>query len=1062
MLVSVAIAMGFSYPTVALSENPTAGITAHPHTVWTTAKQIDEKDAKIDVEMRQVWIHGSYMSALDKDVLKRALAVQESLLGDGDLNDVLPALNDKLRSSALQWGYHSPLMYWNNSATLIESDRDILRTINDQKYTSSSLNVVLRPASVFAGKKFDRSRLRAADALVITLMNKGDDQAGRRWQQRMQSLSQEACEGCALFPSDGHVTRHRIYEFSFTPLSVSEHVALTFAYGAMAVYVLLSLRRMKAFHSRFGLVVTAITQMTCSILSSFTICGILHINLAVIPQNAYPFVVLVLGVENVFRLINAVLAYPPTMATELRIANALGDIGPLSIAAAAQNLTILGLLSTVVSPGVAAFCAFAAIATLFDAFFLLTFFVAVLSVDIHRLELQDAIAARHNRPRRQRPSTSQNTWVDALLRGRLPFSTRMAGTAVTATFVLSLNFHFFEHKERTTTLRDLLGLLRGSPTAVEDIDTFAPPPINASLTPGQWMRMQDFDTAKEVMKLAKPGADSFVIRLFAPLVVVLEGSDRTDVPTAAVAWSQALRSFAVHHFYPVSVAIVFIVAFVAVLMNFLLYNANGDEENDTALEHEKETLMVDTVFLPHRLDVVKLAGSESGHFATIGLDRSIVVSIADRLRRSYMTVTLPTQILADIRWPIRHLTIDESGELLAFHCADDRICLYNTKTGNFSADLAQYPDDHPAMVFTFLTLPSSSGARAYFLTLTSGGRLAMSSVANGLSISTALSPFPLMGATLTDGSPGRQLYIVTMEAKIYSFSWSSGEWVITTTTTLQVETENGHLTTQIGLRTYANADAEMLLVTTPTTAIVLNSLSLCQLAKFSLSEANSLVDNLLLGPSRRCPACGSIAVRQTAAVNFGSISEDLNMTTWSVKEEGEGCICLTSKTTSCTSLDRADRENHTVLGPGAWSIVRSQAIIGLRKCRRSRNDDAVHDRSRASTAQLRQRRRARSGVQAEEDLEDQWEAYKLSMDGHMQVAELDLVHRSGGNAPLFVENAGPAVPLDSHSVAVAFGNSVKIICSSRRGSMSRRGTVAELKRQSSISSKRGSIARKTR
>jgi hypothetical protein len=41
-----------------------------------------------------------------------------------------------------------------------------------------------------------------------------------------------------------------------------------------------------------------------------------------------------------FRLINAILAYPPTMATDLRIANALGDVGPLSIATAAQNLII--------------------------------------------------------------------------------------------------------------------------------------------------------------------------------------------------------------------------------------------------------------------------------------------------------------------------------------------------------------------------------------------------------------------------------------------------------------------------------------------------------------------------------------------------------------------------------------------------------------------------------------------------------------------------------------------------------------------------------------------------
>lgn len=351
MLVSVAIAMGFSYPSIFLSESPMVGNAAFPHQAWTTAKSIENGNTTIDVELRQIWIHGSYMEALEKPVLQRALKVQQSLIAEGQLSDTIPAWSDSLRSGTLEWGFHSPLMYWNSSAQVLEADVDVLKTMNTKKLGYSSLNVALRPASVLAGKRFSRNELAAADALVITLINKFDDGIGSEWQEKMKHLKHEACPDCVIYPPDGHVTNHRVYEFSLTPLSFREHIALGFAYGCMAVYVLVSFRRMKAFHSRFGLVVTAITQMTCSILASFTICGILKINLATIPQNAYPFVVLVLGVENMFRLINAVLAYSPTMATELRIANALGDIGPLSVAAAAQNLAILSLLSMVVSPG---------------------------------------------------------------------------------------------------------------------------------------------------------------------------------------------------------------------------------------------------------------------------------------------------------------------------------------------------------------------------------------------------------------------------------------------------------------------------------------------------------------------------------------------------------------------------------------------------------------------------------------------------------------------------------------------------------------------------------------
>ncbi|GIZ40907.1 hypothetical protein CKM354_000422700 [Cercospora kikuchii] len=1061
MLLSVAIAMGFSYPTIFLSENPTAGLAAVPHHVWTTAKPVDNASTSVDIELRQIWVHGSYMDALNKDVLKRGLAVQQRLVGNENLGDIMHALDDKLRSSAVPWAFHSPLMYWNNSADLIDADDDIIGTINEQRYTSSSLNVVLRPASVFAGKQFHRTTLKAADALVITLLNKGGGGIGDRWHNRMQTLADGACPECTLFPSDGHVTRHRVYEFSFTPLSISEHLALTLAYSAMAIYVILSFRRMKAFHSRGGLVVTAVTQMTCSILSSFTICHILQINLSMIPQNAYPFVVLVLGIENIFRMINAVLAYPPTIATELRIANALGDIGPMSVAAALQNVTVLGLLSTVVSPGVAAFCAFAAIATLFDAFFLLTFFVAVLSVDIRRLELQDALAARHNRPRRRKQSPAvHHTWVDALLQGRLPVSTRMAGTAVTTTFVLSLNYHFFERKGAGATIRDVLNLVRSNASPINDIDTFAPPPMNATLTPADWMRMQDFDTAKEVMRLAKPGADSFVIRLFAPLVVVLRGSDRTGVPVNDRTWTHILHSFAVHHFYPVMVAIVFIVAFVAVLMNFLLYSDVGDEDNDLALEQIEDVLTCNTVVLPHRLDIVKIASNEAGHFVTVGLDRSIAIAVENPILQAHNTVAVPDHVLKHIAWPIRHLAIDSTGEWIACHCADDRVLVYHSSSGLLKTDVMRYPDDHPATIFTFVSLPTNDGLKPHFLVLSSAGRIAVGYIEDDSSYSDELSRLPLMGATMQDTAHGRQLYTVGMEAKITAHGWSVCEWTASKTVQLQLELEEGHLgghlTSHVDIQLYRDLDMELLVVTTPKSAVFLDSGTLAHVAKFDISAGGPEVDKLLIGTSRLCPACGNLALRRIAAVGEAMGTNKCVMTSWTINDTPEGCVCLAQRSAACRSFSPADFEARTLAVSGAWATANGHAIMGLRRPPKQSTEflqppDRSH-RRQPSASQIRQRKRNARDNTNTEDTADLWEAYKLSIDGELQTLDV-LAAESGqdGSGSLYVDHPGPAVTLDSQSVAVAFGNRVKVIRSSRRGTGSRRSTITLLDRQGSVS-----------
>ncbi|KAF2770962.1 hypothetical protein EJ03DRAFT_51364 [Teratosphaeria nubilosa] len=991
MLVSVAIAMGFSYPTIFLSENPTAGFAAYPHSVWTSARPFYGDESAVDVEMRQVWIHGSYMNALDKDVLKSGLTIQQALVGGEKLTQVFPTLNEKLRSSTLQWGYHSPLMYWNNSAVTIEQDEDIIRTVNDQSGMSSSLNVALRPASVFAGKIFDRKRLLAADALVLTLMNKASDNAGGKWTNRMKSIAQGSCGNCTLFPHDGNVTRNKVYEFSFVPLSISEHLALTFAYSGMALYVLFSLRRIKAFHSRFGLVVTAITQITCSILSSFTICGILKINLSMIPQNAYPFVVLVIGLENMFRLINAVLQYPATTATDQRIANALGDIGPVSVATAFQNIAILSILARFVSPGVAAFCAFACIAILFDVFFLLTFFIAVLNVDIRRLELQDALSRSNQRERqrdKRKSSPARHAWLDALVQGRLPFSTRMAGTAVTTTFILSLNYHFFERHEKATTLRHLLGMARGGTLSLSDFDTFTPPPINASLTPGQWMRMQDFDTAKEVMRLAKPGADTFVVRVFAPLIVVLEEADRTGAPLGAAAWAPALRSFAIHHFYPVAVAVVFAVAFVAVLMNFLLYKEDHDGYTTDDERVEGHALKVQPVTLDHKLDIIKVAGTSRGHFATVGLDRSISVSKLDSTQ-GYAIFNVPQEILGKLQWPIKNVSIDDSADWLALHCANDQIVLYNCSTGSLAHRRLRYPDDNPPVYFGNIRLSASGTYEEYFAVLTSGGRIVMQSLEGGDTVEHRLSDVPLLGANLLDNNVSAQtkMLVATEDSRIVGYIWDGSSWEMNCSRLLPVNSPDSRTTGTVRITTQDALGPDIIVVEALSAVTFLGTQSLAILSKLELLDDSVIGGQALLGPVTHCQSCNSLALMFVGIAQSHENDGASTVTTFAVdvgQDLNAPPICLRKAGPACKSFESCTRTSHNVDNAGAWDVASSTAILGLRRRQEPLNGEFPLP---SSSARMRNRRRAGRLVWTSGGSPDHWEAYRLTPDGTIDTVD---------------------------------------------------------------------------
>lgn len=1056
MLAAVAIGSALSYPTVFLAGDPTAGFTSMPHHVWTTAKSVDEQPSvQADVEMRQIWVHGSYMRALDKDVLKSALAIQQTLVGGERLTTIFPTLGDKLRSSSLSWGYHSPLMYWNNSGQAIEDDSDILRTINDQAKSASSLNVGLRPASVFAGKSFDNRRLQAADALVITLMNKFEDNVGSKWQDKMHSLTGTACPNCTLYPPNGQVSRSRLYEFSFTPLSFRENVAFGCAYGFMALYVMMSLRRIKAFHSRAGLVVTAITQITTSILASFTICGMLKINLASIPRNAYPFVVLVIGIENMFRLINAVLAYPPTTATDLRIANALGDVGPLSVATAAQNLALLWFLSRVVSPGVAAFCAFAAIATVFDSFFLLTFFVAVLMVDIRRLELQDSLHRSNARSRQRRASPSQRTWFDALVHGGLPVSTRMAGTVVTTTFVISLNYHFFEYTSDTTTLRQVFGLFKSGGGSIDQLDTFAPPPMNATLTPGEWMRMQDFDTAREVMRLVKPGAQSFVIRVFSPLIVVLSDSDRTGTLNGRAEWVEALRSFALHHLYPSAVAVVFVVAFVAVLMNFLLYSAVSDEDA-SEYERDRRNLSTDTISLSHRLDIVDMSCSNNECIASVGLDRTVVISRFDRNHGAYFTHSVPFEALKDQVWPPHKVVADGFGENLAIHWSDDNITLFDCKSGYGDKHVTQYPDDNASIIITFTRWFTSEEVISFFVCLTSGGRLAMINTASKTSLESRISHVPLLGATLLGPTrQGLKLITVNKNAVLSAHTFDGTSWSIQQETTLSFRTNDGSLHGAVSIKPYRNGDLDTMMITFGSEILLVDARSFALLSKLDQGIPIDLArGGVVMGETSRCTACRSPSIRSLTYVAEGPRNGCILVNATVSNGETEVSLCLKQSAEGCQTAKNLTLTQHNLPDAGTWRLLEGGAVLGMRKRETEMSRDELANR--AAVRQPRHRRHVRTRFFHEETPEI-WEGYSFLTNGELKTVKTESPNEATDAAhddALYVNSAGPIVSLDAHSVAVAFGNVVKIIKTTRRGSISRASDDVTLDRHSSMSRKR--------
>jgi hypothetical protein len=693
-MISVGVATILIYPVFFLYTNDFSnGASNLPHHVWTVAQPVEYKaSVEPDVIMRSIWVHGSYMRALDREILLGALMLQDELLGPtphfsprqpgGRRPQLLPGAELTLVErdafhvvnglTNQSWFFHSPLQYWSCSPDIISADAGIISTVNQKKTQPTSVNVTLRHSIVFSGKRFEERKLLAADALVITLIHLRDSPVGRQWERKAEALADRAKDEWTLYPSDGRSMSSQLYEFQFRPISTQDSIVLALAYGLAFIYLLMSLSKLRAVKSKFGLIVTVLAQTAACILSSFTVCAIFSVDLSRIPQAAYPIVVVSMSLENVFRLINTVIQTRSEDSTTSRIGQAFGETAHIALASTTQNLFILWGLSKAVSPGVSPLCTFIGIATVFDFFYLSTFFLSVLSVDVRRTELSDALANASLRFNRPNPEPQQRTnWIDAMLQGKVAISTRIAGTIVMIGAVLIAHWHFFENE---TMFNALSRLFR--PSGAKELASSKPSllvDIHQARSPTSWLRLQDHETAREVIHVIKPWAHSYIARVYEPLIFVKRGADRMPhVKEGALL--PAVYDFLDHRLTPFFFTVAITIAGVLLLTNYLLWDEAAEFGSDDGDGRSEPLLHVLSLPGGHSLDVVLMSASLDGHVVSVGLDRLIRVWDARFGMRSYAINDMERP--DEDPFPVLAMTIDGDSTWLAL-LSHYRVLLWN-------------------------------------------------------------------------------------------------------------------------------------------------------------------------------------------------------------------------------------------------------------------------------------------------------------------------------------------------------------------------------------------------
>ncbi|KAG7086522.1 hypothetical protein E1B28_002474 [Marasmius oreades] len=293
----------------------------------------------------------------------------------------------------------SPLAFWDHDQSKLLSDNTILDTLSLTRNVSLD-GIPVTPQMVLAGRgslepHVGGNTFDFATFLALTYFLKESDCFGNSdhiaWVKAVQSTAGQDAELIShseeptLIALEYDATRSR--KKGWSAISALPYVA----YISFIVYVFWSMRQLTSVHSRVGLAFTALVEIIVSTITSLSVCALVKFKVTLVPWELLPIVIVFVGAENMFNLADAIGKTPVTLSVKQRVAEGLSRAGTSNTLKVVSYNAILGVIAVFSSGAIRQFCIFAIVVLVAHWFLAHTFFIAVLSIDLQRLELDELL-----------------------------------------------------------------------------------------------------------------------------------------------------------------------------------------------------------------------------------------------------------------------------------------------------------------------------------------------------------------------------------------------------------------------------------------------------------------------------------------------------------------------------------------------------------------------------------------------------------------------------------------------------------------------------------------------
>lgn len=170
---------------------------------------------------------------------------------------------------------------------------------------------------------------------------------------------------------------------------IIEYTPLLVIYLVLLLYLYFSVSKIDMVKSKIGLAISAVVTVIASLLMSVSICTLFGMTPTLNGGEIFPYLAVIVGVENVLVITKSVVSTPVHLDVKIRVAQGLSREGWSITKNLVTELAIVFVGFFTFAPAIQEFCAFALVGLLSDFYLQMAFFATVLSVDIRRMELSD-------------------------------------------------------------------------------------------------------------------------------------------------------------------------------------------------------------------------------------------------------------------------------------------------------------------------------------------------------------------------------------------------------------------------------------------------------------------------------------------------------------------------------------------------------------------------------------------------------------------------------------------------------------------------------------------------